>query len=83
MTAEVLPFPSARRADLVRSIVRRALTLRPAAGEDHIVRSMELQASVMRRKGVPSALIAKDVAALSAAIRANMWDAVLQPRETR
>lgn len=83
MTAEVIPFPAARRVDLVRSVVRRALELPPHAGEKHIQRSIDLQAIVMRRKGIPEDLIAKESEALEGAIRRLVWDSVMSPRSAR
>ncbi|MGX1417437.1 DUF6074 family protein [Bradyrhizobium elkanii] len=81
MTAAVIPFPAARRVDLVASIAHRALELHPQAGEQHIRRSVDLQATVMRRKGISEDLIEREKAALDGAIRALIWDAVLAPRK--
>lgn len=81
MTAAVIPFPAARRVDLVASIARRALELPPHAGEQHIRRSVDLQATVMRRKGVSEDLIEREKAALDSAVRVLIWDAVLAPRK--
>lgn len=80
MTAEMIPFPAARRVDLVRSIVRRALELPAQAGEHHIVRSLDLQAIVMRRKGVTEDRIARERISLETAIRQRLWDVVMKPR---
>jgi hypothetical protein len=51
------------------------------AGERHIVRSLELQATVLRRKGAAEHLIVRETRALESAVRAQMWNAVLLPRE--
>lgn len=83
MSAEMIPFPAARRVDLVRSVVRRALELPPHAGEHHIVRSVDLQATVMRRKGVAEPLIARERVGLESAIRRQLWEAVMRPRVVR
>ena len=83
MTAAVLAFPPAKRQDLVRSISRRALSLRPEVGEEHIVRSINRQHDVLRSKGVSVRDIQREMKSLEAAIRAVMWEAVMQPRETR
>ncbi|QOZ52863.1 DUF6074 family protein [Bradyrhizobium sp. CCBAU 53338] len=79
--ADLIPFPAARRFDLVAGITRRALELSPEAGEKHIQRSLDLQATVMRRKGIGENLIVRDVADLSAAIRAGIWQAVMSRKE--
>ncbi|MEZ0061419.1 hypothetical protein ABIF26_006962 [Bradyrhizobium elkanii] len=81
MSAAVIPFPAARRVDLVASIARRALELHPQAGEQHIRRSVDLQGTVMRRKGISDDLIDREKAALDSAIRALIWDVVLAPRK--
>jgi hypothetical protein len=51
------------------------------AGERHITRSLELQEKVLRRKGVAQHLIVRETRALEAAVKAQMWNAVLLPRE--
>jgi Family of unknown function (DUF6074) len=84
MTAEVLPFPASHRRVLVASIARRALELCPDAGEQHIRRSVDVQATVMRRKGIAEDLIRREALSLDGAVRALMWDAVLSsPRGGR
>lgn len=77
---KVIPFPAARRLALVASIARRALELNPAAGEQHIRRSVEVQATAMRRRGIAEELIAREAAGLGSAVRALIWDAVMAPR---
>lgn len=83
MTAETIPFPAARRVGLVRSIVRRTLELPFHAGEHHITRSLDLQATVLRRKGVAEGLIAKERIELERAIRRQLWEVVMRPRGIR
>jgi hypothetical protein len=83
MSAALIPFPTARRRDLVAGIARRALELSPAAGEQHIRRSLELQATVMRRKGIAEDLIVREAAGLDVAVRMLIWDAVMMPRGAR
>jgi hypothetical protein len=76
VSARVIPFPANRRRDLIHSIVRRVFELSTEAGEKHIRRSLDGQATVMRRKGVEEPLIARDAAGLEAAVRAAIWLAV-------
>jgi Family of unknown function (DUF6074) len=78
---QIIPYPAARRHHLVSSIARRSLELGVVAGERHITRSLELQAKVLRRKGVAQHLIVRETRALESAVRAQMWNAVLLPRE--
>jgi hypothetical protein len=79
--SDVIPFPLVRRRHLIFSIARRALELDPIAGDGHVRRSLDLQATVMRRKGIAEHLIARETRSLDLAIRAQMWNAVLLPRE--
>ncbi|WP_027579153.1 DUF6074 family protein [Bradyrhizobium sp. Ai1a-2] len=83
MTATILPFPAFRRRELIGKIVRSALRMNAAAGEQHIRRSLDLQATVMRRKGIAEDLIAKERIALESAVRQAIWDAVMAPRGVR
>jgi hypothetical protein len=83
MSAEIIPYPTARRHQLVSNIARRALELSPLAGDGHIQRSLDVQAAVMRRKGIAEHLITGETKSLDAAIKAVMWNAVMRPGEAR
>lgn len=78
---QIIPYPAARRHHLVSSIARRSVELGAVAGERHIARSLELQAKVLRRKGVAQHLIVRETRALESAVWAQMWNAVLLPLE--
>jgi hypothetical protein len=80
MTGQIIPYPAARRHQLVSSIARRSLELGAVAGERHIARSLELQGTVMRRKGIAEHLIVRETRALDSAVRAQMWNAILLPK---
>jgi hypothetical protein len=75
--SKVIPFPIVRRQALVLSIARRVLEISPAAGGRHIVRSLELQAAAMRRRGIAEEHIRREVRALESAVRARMLNVVL------
>ena len=49
--------------------------MRPKAGERHLDRQLSIQAENLDRKGIPSEIIEREVAALETAIRAAMWQA--------
>jgi hypothetical protein len=70
MSAAIIPFPPARRLLLVASIARRTFDLRPDADEQHIRRSVDVQANVMRRKCIAEELIHREAVNLDAAVRA-------------
>jgi hypothetical protein len=74
--SKVIPFPIVRRQALVLSIARRALEISPAAGGRHIVRSLELQAVAMRRRGIAEEHIQRELRALESAVCARMWNVV-------
>jgi hypothetical protein len=78
---QIIPYPTARRHQLVSSIARRSLELGVVAGERHITRSLELQAKVLCRKGVAPHLVVRETRALESAVRAQMCNAVLLPGE--
>jgi hypothetical protein len=49
--------------------------MRPGIGERYLDRQLSIQAENLRRKGIPSETIDREVAGLGAAIRAAMWRA--------
>jgi hypothetical protein len=73
MTAcAVLPFPLARRRDLIWRQAQYASQLSREAAEGHIARQSKTQADVMRRKGVDEALIEHECRCFETAIRVAM-----------
>lgn len=73
MTAEVLPFPLARRLDLIHRQADYALCLRPEKAEQHIQRQLQCQRDALRRRGVAENIVAREIRDMEAAIRAAMW----------
>lgn len=73
--AAVIPFPLARRRAFVDRHARLISTMRPETGDRHLDRQLSIQAENLRRKGIPSEAIEREVAALGVAIRAAMWKA--------
>jgi hypothetical protein len=71
----VIPFPLARRRAFIDRHARLISTMRPKAGERHLDRQLSIQAENLDRKGIPSEIIEREVAALETAIRAAMWQA--------
>jgi hypothetical protein len=76
MTAAVVPFPLARRADLIQRQAEYALCLTTDKAERHIGRQIQRQADVLRRRGVAETIIKREVKGMEAAIRAAMWNVV-------
>ena len=50
--AEVIPFPPARRRDLVWRIGNRMLEIKPASAERHIELQIDVQRQTMLRRGI-------------------------------
>jgi hypothetical protein len=73
MSAIVVPFPLARRRDMIHRQAEYALCLKPEKAEQHIQRQLQTQATAMRRRGIAEGLISREVASMEAAIRADMW----------
>lgn len=68
-TCVVVPFPLARRRDLIWRQAQYASQLSREAAEGHIARQVRTQAEVMRRKGVDEALISRECQSFENAIR--------------
>lgn len=65
----VLPFPLARRRDLVVRTARRMTDLRPEKAEEHLKRTAALQSDVLARRGIEADEIARNRDAFIAAVR--------------
>jgi hypothetical protein len=76
MSAVVLPFPLARRLDLIHRQADYALCLKPEKAEQHIARQLQCQAEALRRRGVSGDVIDRELKSMEAAIRAAMWHVV-------
>jgi hypothetical protein len=75
-TAAIVPFPLARRIDLIQRQAEYALCLSPDKAERHIERQLQCQADALRRRGVPEPTIARELIGMEGAIRAAMWRVV-------
>ena len=76
MTAEVIPFPYARREDgLYYRIARRAAELRPRKAAEHVDRQLRIQAEAMRRRGIVEARIDAELQVLR--VRVELASAAL------
>jgi Family of unknown function (DUF6074) len=76
MSAVVIPFPLARRLDLIHRQAEYALCLKPEKAEEHIARQLQCQADALHRRGVSDDIIVHELKAMEAAIRAAMWNVV-------
>ena len=83
MGAEVIPYPVARRLDLVTAVAVGMLKRGPDQAERHLEFSADRQAMVLRRRGIDEAVIDREITAFVSAVRAEVWRRVLAPREAR
>jgi hypothetical protein len=72
-TAAIVPFPLARRLDLIQRQAEYALCLKPEKAEQHIQRQLQCQRDALGRRGVSDDIIAIEIRGMEAAIRAVMW----------
>jgi hypothetical protein len=68
MSADVLPFPIARRSAFIQKQADHATCLRPDAAGRYIEYQLQVQRDAMRRRGVAEDLIARELKCMEAAI---------------
>jgi Family of unknown function (DUF6074) len=71
--AKVLPFPLARRRDLVARQAAWFCEQTPEAAESRLRRLLDVQREVLVRKGVNAGRVDAECVALERAIRALAW----------
>jgi molybdopterin biosynthesis enzyme MoaB len=76
MTATVLPFPLARRRDMITRQSRYASELSPDSAERFIRQQLKIQGDRMGRRGVPDDQIARELQSMEAAIRHELQASV-------
>jgi hypothetical protein len=77
MTSKVVPFPQVRRR---RFIARHAIRLTGfpyKTAEKLLAATLRQQAEVMARRGIPAAIVEREIRSLESAIRAELWRQVL------
>ncbi len=78
--AKMIPFPIGRRRSFVERLAAQ-IAARPAdAGEAHLQQQLKRQGKVLRRKGVSEQSIERELRALTATIRAELWRLLLGTR---
>lgn len=81
--AALIPFPIARRRNLVAAVAAGMLKRAPDQAERHLESSADRQAMVLRRRGIAQTIIDQEIAAFVSAVRAEVWCRVLAPQEAR
>jgi len=77
--ATIVPYPLARRRDLVTKIAAQMMARPIAAAERHLQQQVDRQFRILKRKGVPHADAQKQTLALQATVRAELWRLLMHP----
>jgi hypothetical protein len=83
MGAAIVPFPIARRLDLVVAVAVGMLKRGPDQAERHLEFSAYRLESVLRRRGIDQPVFDREIAAFVSAVRAEVWRRVLTPQEAK
>jgi hypothetical protein len=75
--SKIVPFPIARRRGLITKLAAQMLGRPVDAAELHLQQQLRRQRQVLARKGVAEPLIARELFALEAAVRTELWRWVL------
>ena len=76
---KLIPFPLARRHDLVLRLARQMAARLPDDAEQHLQQQLQRQATVLRRKGIQNATVVAQVRSFELAVRTELWRFVLVP----
>jgi hypothetical protein len=79
LSAKIVPYPLARRRDLVAKIAAQVLARSPTLGEEHLQRQLRRQDRYLSSKGAAETAIKRELRALEAAVRTELWLIVLAP----
>jgi hypothetical protein len=77
-SAKLIPFPIGRRRKLVERIAL-AMKRKPSnkAANEYLASQMTIQAKAMKRKGMDMDMMRKQLHALEAAVRTELWRLIL------
>jgi hypothetical protein len=74
---KLIPFPQSRRRRFIMKTVTRLVGSPTKTAEKLLAATLQQQARVMARKGVPPDLIERERRKLEGAIRAALWQQIL------
>jgi Family of unknown function (DUF6074) len=77
-TAEIVPFPAARRIGFVRKMAELMASYRPDAAERTLRARLDATKDALLRRGISPEVAAHEVRSLELAIRAKLWSIVLR-----
>jgi hypothetical protein len=72
MTAQVIPFPSARRRRMIENLIRAACRYRPESARAYVDSQLDRLVARLRRLGVDDHLIRADRDALARVIHGRL-----------
>lgn len=76
-SADIVPFPAARRIGFIRKMARLMASYRPDAGERALQVRLDAIRSAMLRRGLRPDVVAREIRSLEFAIRARLWVIVM------
>ncbi len=72
MSAEVIPFPKTKNRPFIRKQVAHAAGMSEKVGNNYLRIQLDKQRETMARRGIDPAVIDSEIAAMEAAIRAEL-----------
>jgi hypothetical protein len=78
-SAEILPFPIARRQAFIRKQADHASLMNPDAGIRYVIHALDVQADTMRRRGIDEDLVQRELRCMASAIRAAFAQRTARP----
>lgn len=69
MSAEILPFPLARRHRFIRRHARHMAVLPAASAERHLSQQLGVQERTLTKRGIAKAIVDREIEAMGHAIR--------------
>jgi hypothetical protein len=78
MTAEIVPFPAARRVGLIRNMARLLATYSVDAAERTLRTRLDATRDAMLHRGLAPEVVPREVRSLELAIRTKLWVLVMQ-----
>jgi Family of unknown function (DUF6074) len=77
-SAKLIPFPIGRRRNLIQRIAL-AMKRKPSneAANQYLASQMTIQAKAMKRRGMDVGVMRKQLVALEAAVRTELWRLIL------
>jgi Family of unknown function (DUF6074) len=73
----IVPFPQVRRRRFVARNAIRLAGLSYKTAEKLLAATLRQQTEVMARRGIPAAIVEREIRSLESAIRAELWRQVL------